>query len=165
MLQATWIKLRRQRLLWTNSYVLQASEKDLEYLKCGICLELCTRPVSTSCQHNFCLKCFKKHVNHGKTDCPTCRTKIHKDLLQNPRVNTMLTSRLRKVHVRHPHIPSTPSRKYTSAQHRLCLPPSIPLQCLSWESLCICLTSHGRLCRLCTMIDAAIRMNLDVPRS
>lgn len=78
---------------------MQESKEDLEYLKCGICLDLCERPITTSCQHNFCLKCFKKYVNHGKKDCPTCRAKLPKDLIQNPRVNTMLTSKLRKVHV------------------------------------------------------------------
>ena len=43
----------------------------LEELKCAICLELVSQPVSTSCEHLFCENCIKSlHT------CPTCRKRI-----------------------------------------------------------------------------------------
>ena len=43
----------------------------LEELKCAICLELVSQPVSTSCQHLFCKNCIK-----DQHTCPTCRKEI-----------------------------------------------------------------------------------------
>eukprot|EP00892_Ulva_mutabilis_P004491 jgi/Ulvmu1/2413/UM133_0014.1 len=68
----------------------------LNHLNCGICLSLCDRPVTASCQHNFCLKCFKRWINQSKTQCPTCRATFSKSLIQNPRINTMLSFRMRQ---------------------------------------------------------------------
>ena len=76
--------------------VLQEDQEELAHLNCGICLSLCDRPVTASCQHNFCLKCFRKWCNQGKTECPTCRAGLGKALVANPRINTMLTSRIRQ---------------------------------------------------------------------
>lgn len=73
-----------------------AENEALNHLNCGICLSLCDRPVTASCQHNFCLKCFKKWVNQEKTQCPTCRATFSKSLIQNPRINTMLSFRMRQ---------------------------------------------------------------------
>lgn len=86
----------------TVHHVQDAENEALNHLNCGICLSLCDRPVTASCQHNFCLKCFKKWVNQEKTQCPTCRATFSKSLIQNPRINTMLSFRMRqKKHVRH----------------------------------------------------------------
>jgi Zinc finger, C3HC4 type (RING finger) len=71
-------------------------EEDMEHLKCSICLGLCDRPVTAPCQHNYCLKCFRKWVNQGKKQCPTCRAQLTSALINNPRINTMLTVRIRQ---------------------------------------------------------------------
>ena len=79
-------------------FTMQAEEDedDLEHLKCGICLGLCDRPVTAPCQHNFCLKCFRKWVNQDKKQCPSCRAELTRALITNPRINTMLTGRIRQ---------------------------------------------------------------------
>jgi hypothetical protein len=74
----------------------EAEADDVEHLSCRICLGLCDRPVTAPCQHNFCLKCFRKWVNQEKTSCPTCRAALGKNLIHNPRINTMLASRIRQ---------------------------------------------------------------------
>jgi hypothetical protein len=74
----------------------EAEPDDVEHLSCRICLGLCDRPVTAPCQHNFCLKCFRKWVNQEKTSCPTCRAALGKNLIHNPRINTMLASRIRQ---------------------------------------------------------------------
>eukprot|EP00798_Chlamydomonas_sp_ICE-L_P016484 gene16484-22708_t len=44
-----------------------------EHLKCAICMNLCDRPVTAPCQHNFCLGCFSKWTQQSnKKTCPTC---------------------------------------------------------------------------------------------
>ncbi|KFM29258.1 E3 ubiquitin-protein ligase ORTHRUS 2 [Auxenochlorella protothecoides] len=65
-------------------------------LQCTICHELCNRPVTAPCQHNFCLKCFQDHVNKSKKKCcPTCRTEFSAKFCANPRINTALTMAIR----------------------------------------------------------------------
>ncbi|KAL6751321.1 PUA-like domain-containing protein [Haematococcus lacustris] len=66
-----------------------------ENLKCGVCLNLCERPVTAPCQHNFCLACFNKWVNQGKRTCPTCRAPYGDHFARNPRINTALILALR----------------------------------------------------------------------
>ncbi|KAA6428294.1 MAG: E3 ubiquitin- ligase ORTHRUS 2-like [Trebouxia sp. A1-2] len=63
-------------------------------LKCAMCMDLCARPVTAPCQHNFCLACFKKWVAQGKT-CPTCRNPFPAKFAANPRINTALTTAIR----------------------------------------------------------------------
>jgi len=66
-----------------------------ENLKCAICLNLCERPVTAPCQHNFCLGCFNKWVYQNKKTCPTCRAPFPAKFAQNPRINTALTFAIR----------------------------------------------------------------------
>lgn len=66
-----------------------------ETLQCTICLNLCDRPVTASCQHNFCLACFKKWVQQSKKTCPTCRAPFARSFIENPRINTALASAIR----------------------------------------------------------------------
>ncbi|KAL0024465.1 hypothetical protein WJX77_007093 [Trebouxia sp. C0004] len=64
-------------------------------LKCTMCMDLCARPVTAPCQHNFCLACFKKWVAQGKKTCPTCRNPFPAKFAANPRINTALTTAIR----------------------------------------------------------------------
>eukprot|EP00891_Asterochloris_glomerata_P000428 jgi/Astpho2/428/gw1.00011.32.1_t len=64
-------------------------------LKCAMCMELCVRPITAPCQHNFCLACFKRWVAQGKKSCPTCRHSFPAKFATNPRINTALTVAIR----------------------------------------------------------------------
>lgn len=66
-----------------------------EHLRCRVCMALCDRPVTTPCQHNYCLSCFRKWVNQEKNKCPTCRAIVPASMVHNPRINTMLAGRVR----------------------------------------------------------------------
>ncbi|CAL8460675.1 g205 [Coccomyxa elongata] len=66
-----------------------------ETLKCAMCMDLCARPVTAPCQHNFCLGCFNKWVAQGKKTCPTCRHAFPAKFAANPRINTLLASAIR----------------------------------------------------------------------
>ncbi|PSC72511.1 E3 ubiquitin-ligase ORTHRUS 2-like [Micractinium conductrix] len=69
---------------------------DDDTLKCAICFDLCVRPVTAPCQHNFCLKCFQDLVNKAKKKaCPSCRHEFGNKFAQNPRINTALTVAIR----------------------------------------------------------------------
>ncbi|KAG7672878.1 putative E3 ubiquitin-protein ligase ORTHRUS 2 [Nannochloris sp. 'desiccata'] len=76
-------------------------EEDLmgdDTLKCAICMQLCERPVTAPCQHNFCLKCFQDLVAKAKKKaCPSCRHEFGAKFAANPRVNTALISAIRAV--------------------------------------------------------------------
>ncbi|XP_036452735.1 E3 ubiquitin-protein ligase TRIM39-like [Colossoma macropomum] len=48
-----------------------------DQLRCSICLDLFTDPVSTSCGHNFCLVCLKEcWDSSSRCQCPVCNTKF-----------------------------------------------------------------------------------------
>lgn len=64
-------------------------------LKCVFCSDLCSRPVTAPCQHNFCLECFGKWIAKGNKACPTCRSKLPPAFMANPRINTALTIAIR----------------------------------------------------------------------
>ncbi|KAF5829117.1 hypothetical protein DUNSADRAFT_16535 [Dunaliella salina] len=64
-------------------------------LKCAMCMNLCERPVTAPCQHNFCLVCFNKWRAQAKYKCPTCRADFPKQFAQNPRINTALILAIR----------------------------------------------------------------------
>eukprot|EP00803_Ostreobium_quekettii_P004869 evm.model.scf_2802.1 EVM.evm.TU.scf_2802.1 scf_2802:4569-18339(+) len=66
-----------------------------ETLKCVICLNLCERPVTAPCQHNFCLGCFKRWVSQSKKTCPTCRHAFPSQFATNARINTVLAAAIR----------------------------------------------------------------------
>ncbi|KAE8576953.1 hypothetical protein XENTR_v10004381 [Xenopus tropicalis] len=58
-------------------------------LKCSICLELFTMPVSTACGHNFCQKCINDHWDQEVRkqipySCPRCR-KIFPERPETPK--------------------------------------------------------------------------------
>ncbi|KAL4443565.1 hypothetical protein ABPG75_011302 [Micractinium tetrahymenae] len=73
-----------------------SSALDDDTLKCAICFDLCVRPVTAPCQHNFCLKCFQDLVNKAKKKaCPSCRHEFGAKFAQNPRINTALTVAIR----------------------------------------------------------------------
>ena len=65
-------------------------------LKCVICMDVCERPVTSPCQHNFCLKCFTSWAQRTqKHNCPKCRAGIPRKFALNPRVNTGLVMAIR----------------------------------------------------------------------
>lgn len=68
---------------------------DDDALKCTICLEVCERPVTAPCQHNFCLACFGKWTAKGNKQCPTCRAAYPAAFANNPRINTALAVAIR----------------------------------------------------------------------
>uniref|UniRef100_A0A671NSY8 Uncharacterized protein n=1 Tax=Sinocyclocheilus anshuiensis TaxID=1608454 RepID=A0A671NSY8_9TELE len=50
-----------------------------EELKCSICLDLFTDPVSTPCGHNFCKSCLSQCWNNSQTyRCPFCKANFRK---------------------------------------------------------------------------------------
>ncbi|XP_026578602.1 RING finger protein 112 [Pseudonaja textilis] len=51
-----------------------------EDIKCSICLESFSNPVSIDCGHNFCQDCLFDHLNHSpqsEYNCPECRHLCH----------------------------------------------------------------------------------------
>eukprot|EP01024_Parvocaulis_polyphysoides_P030878 TRINITY_DN28054_c0_g3_i2.p1 TRINITY_DN28054_c0_g3~~TRINITY_DN28054_c0_g3_i2.p1 ORF type:complete len:721 (+),score=140.41 TRINITY_DN28054_c0_g3_i2:81-2243(+) len=65
-------------------------------LNCVICLNCCQKPVTAACQHSFCLRCFKRWAQQDRNcNCPTCRAPIARDLINNPRINTILAMAIR----------------------------------------------------------------------
>ncbi|XP_073673931.1 zinc-binding protein A33-like [Garra rufa] len=50
-----------------------------EELKCSICLDVFTDPVSTPCGHNFCKSCLSQCWNNSQTyKCPFCKQTFNK---------------------------------------------------------------------------------------
>lgn len=67
-----------------------------EGLTCAICYDLCVKPVTAPCQHNFCLKCFTDmNMRSNKHTCPSCRQVFGRKFAENPRINTALTIAIR----------------------------------------------------------------------
>jgi Zinc finger, C3HC4 type (RING finger) len=44
----------------------------LQLLTCEICLNLLEEPITTPCQHTFCLTCIQRSLDHSP-NCPLCR--------------------------------------------------------------------------------------------
>eukprot|EP00898_Chlorokybus_atmophyticus_P000413 jgi/Chlat1/1372/Chrsp119S01790 len=68
-----------------------------EELTCPMCLDLCERPVTTTCGHNFCKKCLQKWAAQPKAACPKCRTSIPRKYTDEGqlRINTALVAAIR----------------------------------------------------------------------
>ncbi|XP_014461627.2 tripartite motif-containing protein 10 [Alligator mississippiensis] len=53
-----------------------------EEIKCPICLEHLTNPVTLECGHNFCQACINDYCEtweqHGPLECPVCRARFQK---------------------------------------------------------------------------------------
>lgn len=75
--------------------VSEATRRLEATLQCSICHDLCERPVTAPCGHNFCLRCLQQHANKGGKSCPCCRAALSAKFLQNPRINTALTVAIR----------------------------------------------------------------------
>ena len=60
-------------------------------LKCGICMNPLTSPVETPCQHSFCSQCLNRWLNASQSTCPTCRTLITKQNIQQITVRSFLS--------------------------------------------------------------------------
>lgn len=77
-----------------------ADEEDelMDGLTCAICYDLCVKPVTAPCQHNFCLKCFSDmNMRSNKHTCPSCRQVFGRKFAENPRINTALTVAIRAI--------------------------------------------------------------------
>ncbi|XP_058480042.1 E3 ubiquitin-protein ligase TRIM21-like [Solea solea] len=46
------------------------------HLKCSICMDTFTDPVTTACGHSFCKMCLEFHVKYNDRVCPLCNTPI-----------------------------------------------------------------------------------------
>ncbi|XP_050985578.1 nuclear factor 7, ovary-like [Labeo rohita] len=56
-----------------------AKQSMSEELKCSICLDVFTDPVSTPCGHNFCKSCLNRCWNNSQTyNCPFCKETFNK---------------------------------------------------------------------------------------
>ncbi|KAF4112124.1 E3 ubiquitin-protein ligase RNF135 [Onychostoma macrolepis] len=53
-------------------------------LKCSICMEIFTKPVTLVCGHNYCQKCINAcwAKSSGKRDCPHCRADVSSSKLE-----------------------------------------------------------------------------------
>lgn len=60
-------------------------------LKCSICFNIFTKPVTLVCGHSHCLKCINEHWSRNvigvKRDCPQCRRDISSSI---PEINFTL---------------------------------------------------------------------------
>ncbi|CAH2061506.1 unnamed protein product, partial [Thlaspi arvense] len=96
---------KKQRLLNGKAVVEEDEEKSetnpdgvlaalKESFQCVICLELPEKPVTTSCGHNYCLKCFQKWAAKRGRAC-WCRKKLAQKMIANPRINLTLVAAIR----------------------------------------------------------------------
>ncbi|XP_072543274.1 E3 ubiquitin-protein ligase TRIM39-like isoform X2 [Salminus brasiliensis] len=61
-----------------------------EQLKCSICLDVFTDPVSTPCGHNYCMVCLKEFWDSGlQYQCPVCKEEFSRR--PELRVNTFIS--------------------------------------------------------------------------
>ncbi|KAG7327055.1 hypothetical protein KOW79_010456 [Hemibagrus wyckioides] len=64
---------------------MMASYKDIvrfiaNHLKCPICFEIFTEPVTLACGHSYCLRCIKDYFKqNSKRVCPECRAELKTD--------------------------------------------------------------------------------------
>lgn len=43
---------------------------------CGVCMEVCVKPTTTSCGHNFCALCMARSARRCGMHCPLCRCEL-----------------------------------------------------------------------------------------
>uniref|UniRef100_A0AAY4CUM6 Uncharacterized protein n=1 Tax=Denticeps clupeoides TaxID=299321 RepID=A0AAY4CUM6_9TELE len=69
----------------------------LENLRCSICTEFFTEPVTLSCegQHTFCRSCIQASLNAGHGCCPECRTPIKKRTFKVNRILSNMVEELK----------------------------------------------------------------------
>ena len=92
----------RENRIYQYASTMQNAEEDddtvIDGLKCAICYDLCVKPVTAPCQHNFCLKCFgDMNLRSNKHTCPSCRQVFGRKFAENPRINTALTIAIRAI--------------------------------------------------------------------
>lgn len=108
-------KAKKRQLLISGNAGLEANEGSVEKkvegeakdvldilsgaLNCSFCMQLPERPVTTPCGHNFCLKCFRKWMGHGKLTCAKCRSNIPSKMASQPRINSALVAAIRMAKV------------------------------------------------------------------
>jgi hypothetical protein len=51
-----------------------------DHFTCPICFEIMEDPSTTSCGHNFCMKCIN-NININKLECAICRTNLYNEKL------------------------------------------------------------------------------------
>lgn len=61
-------------------------------LKCPICFDMFTYPVTLACGHSYCLQCIKDHLKRNVRRCPECRAVLRTDckLHKNVTISTIL---------------------------------------------------------------------------
>uniref|UniRef100_A0A8C7CXT1 RING-type domain-containing protein n=1 Tax=Oncorhynchus kisutch TaxID=8019 RepID=A0A8C7CXT1_ONCKI len=67
-----------------------------DHLCCAICTEIFNDPVSLSCQHTFCKRCFEKSLEARlRPRCPECRAPIMERNFQINRLVRNMADQLR----------------------------------------------------------------------
>lgn len=120
-----------------------------ESLKCPVCQDIFTDPVTLPCGHNFCLTCIQAvwetgGPNEGPCFCPECQVFLASDLTLE--VNTSLQTKVKDF------INNRPAETKTAAPHRETKPPSSTIHCdhcieTTSEAIRTCLTCDASLCR------------------
>ncbi|GLC74722.1 hypothetical protein PLESTF_001548300 [Pleodorina starrii] len=59
-----------------------------EELTCAVCLDICARPVTTPCGHNYCRSCLRRSLEITRPKCPKCRADLPASYALN--INTSL---------------------------------------------------------------------------
>lgn len=64
-----------------------------DQLKCPICFDMFTEPVSLACGHSYCRRCIQHHVKQNvRRTCPECRAELRPDckLRKNVTISAIL---------------------------------------------------------------------------
>lgn len=87
----------------TLDFNLMNDHETLEWLECAICKNILKKPQSLPCQHMFCKKCIKTHINiqtSQKPRCPSCRQEFE---CKSMVVNMVAAGLVNVLKVRCPH--------------------------------------------------------------
>ena len=89
---------------------MASQEVDAHNFRCSVCLDLLYEPVTTSCRHSFCKRCFypaiksaggAKEVGTSSDEakrCPLCRAEIGVEVAANMVVDAALWQRVRAMY-------------------------------------------------------------------